>query len=59
MTAITIMDAYTDKPRTPRAQPEEHIRQLMCASWADPGDREVREQAALQALDRTNGGTAS
>jgi hypothetical protein len=38
-------DAYTDKPRTPGAELEERIRQLKCASWADPSDAaELRER---------------
>jgi hypothetical protein len=56
-------DGYRDKPTTLRGELEERIRQLKCASWADPGDDELRAQiekleAELAALNRGNASAA-
>jgi hypothetical protein len=50
-------DGYTDKPVGKRAELELEIERLKMLSWADPGDRELREMieklvAELRALDR-------
>jgi hypothetical protein len=37
-------DAYADKPQGARAVLVERIRCLRMQSWADPGDRELREE---------------
>jgi hypothetical protein len=37
-------DAYTDKPATKRGALVERIRRLKVASWADPGDKELRSE---------------
>jgi hypothetical protein len=57
---LLFFDGYRDKPTTRRGELEERIRQLKCASWADPGDGELRVQieqleAELAALNRGNG----
>jgi hypothetical protein len=64
MTVLIFHDGYRDKPSTRRGELVERVRQLKCASWADPGDAELREQIAqaeaeLAAFDRTGGGSAS
>ena len=56
MTASFFTDAYTDRPTTQRGELEERVRQLKCATWADPGDADLREalaqaEAALPAFD--------
>jgi hypothetical protein len=56
-------DGYTDRRGNERAELVEHIRQLKCASWAEPGDRELREAVeqvelelrAFDAVGRPNG----
>ena len=63
MTVLAFFDGYRDKPTTLRGELEQRIRQLKCASWADPGDAELRAQiekleAELAALNRGNGGGA-
>ena len=56
MTRLFMTDGYTDKPTTPRGQLEHEIERLKMLSWADPGDRELRQeierlQAELRRLD--------
>ena len=58
--SVFLCDGYADVPTDARAVLEERIRQLKFASWADPGDRELRQeierlQDELRALD---GGTS-
>jgi hypothetical protein len=53
-------DGYTDKPVTKRGLLEERVRQIKCATWADPGDVELKEllavaEAELRAFDRAAG----
>jgi hypothetical protein len=50
-------DGYGDKPRTPRGHLEHEIERLKMLSWADPGDKDLRQEivrleAELRALDR-------
>jgi hypothetical protein len=58
-------DAYADRPRTPRGELEERIRQLKCAAWADPSDaaelrvRIAELEAELQALQAPDRGSAA
>jgi hypothetical protein len=57
---LLFFDGYRDKPVTRRGQLEQRIRELKCASWADPGGGELRAQiekleAELAVLDRGNG----
>jgi len=64
MTVVTFIDGYRDRPTTRRGALEDRVRQLKCASWADPGDDELREllgeaEAALRAFDRVSHGGAS
>jgi hypothetical protein len=54
-------DGYTDKPRTRRGVLEHEIERLKMLSWADPADKELREeierlQQELRRLDATAGG---
>jgi len=58
ITRVFICDGYANRPTT-RAELVERIRRLKCASWADPGDKELRaeiEEAEreLRAYDNRN-----
>jgi hypothetical protein len=59
---VFMQDGYADRPTTPRGVLEHEIARLKMLSWADPGDRELREEierleAELRALDRGRGAT--
>jgi hypothetical protein len=41
---VFLHDGYTDKPIGSRAKLEHEIERLKMLHWADPGDRELREQ---------------
>jgi hypothetical protein len=52
-----LCDGYRDRPTTPRGQREHEIERLKMLSWADPSDRELRQeierlQAEVRALDK-------
>jgi hypothetical protein len=58
ITSMFLHDAYTDRPKGARAELEHEIERLRVMSWADPADRELRQEVErLQAeLARLNGG---
>jgi hypothetical protein len=60
VTRVLMTDGYRDQPTTPRGQLEYEIARLKMLSWADPGDRELRQEIErLEAeLRRMDGGAA-
>jgi uncharacterized small protein (DUF1192 family) len=59
-TSVFLMDGYADRPMSPRAALELEIARLKVQMWADPGDKELREEverleAELRALERGRG----
>lgn len=58
---ITFLDSYTAQPSTRRERLIEEVRRLKMLSWADPSDRDLKEQIAdaereLLELDLQQGG---
>jgi uncharacterized small protein (DUF1192 family) len=58
---VFMQDGYADRPTSPRAALVHEIERLKVQMWADPADKELRDeierlQQELRALDR--GGAA-